>query len=168
MPRRARAAARIDGVRTPLAALVATSSLALGALGLAGCGGGEDGPGGIVDPAAGPAVAERAPAWFPAQYPPPSGGVIVEVIEDPQTDNDEIEFGRSVTWRVDRSYEEVLRETDAVLASLQWTPTSRDATEGDADSERTAIYIENDTVWVIQVYTDANLAGTRVTVELTP
>lgn len=51
-------------------------------------------------------------------------------------------------------------------SGLGWQPTDRLATSGEQDSNRTSIYIENGTVEVIRVYTDANLKGTRVTVEL--
>jgi hypothetical protein len=130
----------------------------------AACGGGSS-PGGISDSAT-EQVASSVPEWFPSAFPPPRGGVIVSVLEDPSTDNEAIEFGRSVTWRVDRSYADVLGDLDAVLMSLRWQPTERLSTDGEQDSRRTSIYIENGTVEVIRVYTDTNLKGTRVTVEL--
>lgn len=140
--------------------------LAVCGAGLGGCSkGGPSTPAGIDDPAA-EKVADTVPKWFPRTFPPPRDGVIVSVIDDPSTDNDEIEFGRSVTWRVDRPYEDVLRETDTVLTGLGWVPTDRLATGDEQDSRRTSIYIENGTVEVIRVFTDANLKGVRVTVEL--
>ena len=132
--------------------------------GVAGCGG-ASGPQGVAD-AATEQVSATVPAWFPARFPAPRGGVIVSVVAEPDTGNDKIRFGRSVTWRVDRSYAEVLRDIDATLQSLGWVPTDRLATSGEEDSRRTSIYIENGTVEVIRVFTDANLKGTRVTVEL--
>lgn len=131
---------------------------------LSSCGGSSK-PDGISD-AATDAVASTVPDWFPASFPPPKGGVIVSVVADPSTGNDQITFGRSVTWRVDKSYNEVLKDLDAVLRSLGWTPTERLATQGEADSQRTSVYLENGTVEVVRVFTDANLKGTRVTVEL--
>jgi hypothetical protein len=104
------------------------------------------------------------PEWFPAQYPPPEGGVVVEVIVEP-TPGD-VTIGRTVTWRVDRPYAQVVADVDATLARIGWTPTDRKATEGDKDARRTSIYIENGIVEVIRVYVDAALEGTRVTVEL--
>lgn len=134
------------------------------ALGSTACGN-SSGPDGISD-AATEKVADTVPEWFPAAFPPPRDGVIVAVISEPSTDNDEIEFGRSVTWRVDRSYSDVLKELDLVLANLGWQPTERFATEGEADSQRTSLFIGNGTVEVIRVYTDVNLKGTRMVVEL--
>jgi len=131
---------------------------------LTGCGGATR-PDGIAD-AATEQVAATTPDWFPAGFPAPRGGVIVSVVAEPDTGNDKIRFGRSVTWRVDRPYDDVLRDLDATLRSLSWTPTERLATTGEQDSRRTSIYIENGTVEVIRVFTDTNLKGTRVTVEL--
>ena len=131
---------------------------------LLGCSTGPSSPKGITDPAL-EAVTATVPNWFPA-FPPPRGGVIVGIIEEPSTDNEEIEYGRSVTWRVDRDYDDVLADLDAQLAGLGWVPTDRLATEEGGDSQRTSVYIENGTVEVIRVYRDANLKGVRVTVEL--
>ncbi len=133
--------------------------------GLAACGGGTKTPGGITDAGA-EQVSDSVPEWFPTNVPGPPGGVIVDVISKPSTDNEAIQYGRSVTWRVDRSYQTVLTDVDALLASLGWQPTDRLATTGDQDSKRTSIYIENGTVEVIRVYEDANLKGVRVTIEL--
>lgn len=127
--------------------------------------GGSGKPDGITD-AATAAVTATVPDWFPAAFPPPKGGVIVSVVAEPSTGNDQIAFGRSVTWRVDKPYNEVLKDLDVVLRSLGWTPTDRLATQGEADSQRTSVYVENGTVEVVRVFTDANLRGTRVTVEL--
>ena len=131
---------------------------------LLGCSTGPSSPEGITDPAL-EAVTATVPNWFPA-FPPPRGGVIVGIIEEPSTDNEKIEYGRSVTWRVDRDYEDVLADLDAQLAGLGWVPTDRLATEEGGDSQRTSVYIENGTVEVIRIYRDANLKGVRVTVEL--
>jgi len=130
---------------------------------LAGCGGGSTPPSPVDDPGD-RTKALPLPAWFPAQLPPPQDGVVVEVIDEPTTGA--VAIGRSVTWRVDRSYQEVVAGIDASLARIGWTPTDRKATEGEEDSSRTSIYIENGIVQVIRVYVDANLKGTRVTVEL--
>jgi hypothetical protein len=110
-------------------------------------------------------VADTVPRWFPA-FPAPPGGVIVEVIDRPDTANTAITYGRSVTWRIDRPFDEVLRDLDATLAGLGWQSTDRLATTDEEDSRRTSIYIENGVVEVIRVYTDANLKGVRMTVEL--
>lgn len=145
----------------PAAGVIAAVTV-LGALG--GCGGGSDGPSGITDPAT-EAVADTVPEWFPA-FPAPAGGVIVEVIDRPDTGNSAIEIGRSVTWRIDRPFDDVLRDLDATLAGMRWQPTDRLATEEGEDTRRTRLYIENGEVEVITVYTDANLKGVRMTVEL--
>jgi len=152
-------------VRSAVGTMSVSALLGLSALGLlAGCGGSSR-PEGISD-AATEKVAASAPDWFPSAFPAPRGGVIVSVVDEPDTGNDKIQFGRSVTWRVDRPYADVLRDLDATLVSLGWVPTERLATSGEADSRRTSIYIENGTVEVIRVFTDVNLKGTRVTVEL--
>jgi hypothetical protein len=104
------------------------------------------------------------PPWFPTQFPPPQGGIVVEVINEPTTGA--VTFGRSVTWRVDRGYQQVLADVDATLERIGWTPTDRLATEDEEDSRRTSIYVENGIVEVVRVFVDANLKGTRVTVEL--
>lgn len=148
------------------AARLAVGSLLLLGVAFPGCSTGSAGtPGGISDEASSN-VTQARPPWFPAQFPGPPGGVIVEVIDEPDTDNAAISFGRSVTWRVDRSYDAVLEDIDAILASQGWTPTDRLATTGEEDTRRTSIYLENGTLEVIRVYTDANLDGVRVTVEL--
>lgn len=140
--------------------------LAVSAAGaVSACGGTSGTPEGISD-AATEKVSDTVPPWFPSAFPPPPGGVIVSVLDKPDTSNKDITFGRSVTWRVDRPYDEVLRDLDTTLRNLGWTPTDRLATTGEQDSRRTSVYIENGTVEVIRVFTDANLKGTRVTVEL--
>jgi len=151
---------RLRAVIPSVAALALCLTLA------AGCGG-SGRPDGISDAAA-EKIADSAPAWFPASFPPPRDGVIVSILEDPQTGNDKIEFGRSVTWRVDRPFDAVVADIDATLRSLSWMPTDRLATKDEQDSRRTSIYIENGTVEVIRVFTDTNLKGTRVSVELPP
>ncbi len=143
-----------------MATVVAAAALTIGTA--SGCGA-KRAPDGVTD-AAVEKVADTTPDWFPA-FPPPPEGVIVEVIDRASRDNG-IEYGRSVTWRVDRPYDDVIRDLDATLASLGWQPTDRLATDGEQDSRRTSIYIENGSVEVIRVYTDANLKGVRVTVEL--
>ena len=160
-PARSRPARRPSERRTRAVGVVAALVTLVS---LSSCGGSGK-PDGITD-AATDVVTATVPDWFPASFPPPKGGVIVSVVADPSTGNDQITFGRSVTWRVDKPYNEVLKDLDAVLRSLGWTPTERLATEGEADSQRTSVYLENGTVEVVRVFTDANLKGTRVTVEL--
>ncbi len=130
-----------------------------------GCGTNSGRPDGITDSAT-EQVSVTVPNWFPSSFPSPKGGVIVSVVSEPSTGNDQITFGRSVTWRVDKAFDEVLKDLDAVLRNLGWIPTERLATEDEADTQRTSVYLENGKVEVIRVFTDASLRGTRITVEL--
>ncbi|MEZ5263054.1 MAG: hypothetical protein R2755_15085 [Acidimicrobiales bacterium] len=142
----------------------AAAALAVLLIGTGGCGTGPSGPEGVSD-AALEKVADTVPDWFPANFPGPSDGVIVNIIEESFEEND-IEFGRSVTWRVDKPFDDVLRDLDNTMASIGWQPIERIATEGEQDSRRLSIFLRNGAVEVIRVYTDANLKGTRVVVEL--
>ncbi len=129
-----------------------------------GCGG-TSAPEGITD-AGEQAVADSVPEWFP-EFRPPLDGVIIDIIDRPATGVEDIVYGRSITWRVDRPYQQVVTEVDRQLANLGWIPTDRTAVE-DAGSQRTTIYIENDQLEMIQVYRDEALKGVRVTIELPP
>ncbi len=107
------------------------------------------------------------PSWFPAEFPPPPGGRVVDVISRPLTGD--VKVGRTVTWRVDKKFDEVVADVEATLESLGWPPTQRFSTpDDDTSSRRTAIYVENGTVQVIRIFTDENLDGVQVTVELPP
>lgn len=117
-----------------------------------------------VDDAGAISGATRLPSWFPAQLPSPTGGVIVEVIDTPETGN--VTVGRSVTWRIDKPHSQVVKDLETTLAKIGWTPTDQLSADDGPDAKRTSIYIENNIVEVIRVYSDANLKGTRVTVEL--
>lgn len=130
----------------------------------AGCGGGSDTPSGLEDPLASAATV-TIPSWFPTAFPGPTGGVVVDVISRPLTGD--VKVGRTVTWRVDKPYDRVVQDVDALVADAGWTPTQRLQSDDDA-SRRTSVYLENDTIEVIRVYTDENLKGVRVTVELPP
>lgn len=131
---------------------------------LAGCGS-DATPQGITDPGR-EAVASTLPAWFPA-FAPPAGGVIIDIIAEPSTGVQDIVYGRSVTWRVDRPFQEVVTDIDRQLRNLGWVPTERRASD-EPGSQRTTIYIENDQLEMIQVYRDDSLQGVRVTIELPP
>ncbi|MFN0027992.1 MAG: hypothetical protein ACKV2O_12565 [Acidimicrobiales bacterium] len=130
----------------------------------AGCGG-TSAPKGISD-AGERAVSATVPEWFP-DFPPPPQGIIIDVIDRPSTGVDDIVYGRSVTWRVDRAYQQVVTELDRQLANLGWIPVDRRVVE-DAGSQRTTIYVRNDQLEMIQVYRDEALKGVRVTIELPP
>ena len=132
---------------------------------LSGACGGTSSPEGITD-AGERAVSATVPEWFP-NFPPPSGGVIIDVIDSPSTGVQDIVYGRSITWRVDRPYQQVVTELDRQLANLGWIPTDREALE-DAGSQRTTIYVKNQQLEMIQVYRDEALKGVRVTIELPP
>lgn len=129
---------------------------------LAACGG-SSGPTGIADDVR--PVASTVPSWFPEEFTPPTGAVIINYITRPETGA--VEIGRSVTWLVDRPYDEVVTEVDAAIAAAEWTPTDRVVAD-ETGTRRTSVYIETDRVKVVRTFTDAALSGVRVTVELTP
>jgi hypothetical protein len=126
---------------------------------LVACGGGSAAPSGIEDPAAS-ASPGTVPEWYTAPVRPPPGSVVVEAIERPEPG-----FGRTVTWRVPGSYDDTVEHVERTFGSLGWKETDRtDTTEG--GSRRTSLYVENDQVFAVRVFSDEALKGVRLTVEL--
>jgi hypothetical protein len=139
-------------------ALAALSAL-LVAVALVGCGDGSAAPAGIEDPAA-TASQGPVPDWYTAPVRPPAGSAVVDAIDAPEPG-----FGRTVTWRVPGSHEETVSHVERTFASLGWKETDRtDVSEG--GSRRTNLYVENDRVFAVRVFSDEALKGVRLTVEL--
>lgn len=129
-------------------------------LGAGSCGGTPaKAPDGIVDRAA-TATTGTVPTWFPSRFVPPPGAAVIEVVATPEPG-----IGRTVTWRVPGSYDDVVRQVEATLNSLGWRPTDirKESTGG---SRRTALFVENAEVEVVRVFDEKTLDGVRVTVEL--
>jgi len=141
---------------------IGTMALALAVSVLAACGG-TSGPTGIADDVR--PVASTVPSWFPAEFTPPAGAIIINYIARPDTGA--VPIGRSVTWLVDRPYDKVVAEVDAAVAAAGWTPTDRVVAD-ESGTQRTSVYIETDQVKVVRTFTDTALSGVRVSVELTP
>jgi hypothetical protein len=135
-------------------------ALVLAALSTGACGGGADAPDVVDDPGAVP-VGEDVPAWYPGQVRPPAGSVVVEAIDDPAPD-----FGRTVTWRAEGDFDDVVEHVERLLSSLGWTTTEQPETEEGAGSRRRTYFVENDTVFSIRVFEDESLDGVRMAVEL--
>lgn len=135
--------------------LAVASSSAL----LAGCGRGGDSV--KVDDPSSTAPAVERPTWFPKPFEPPQGGVLIDVIDKPEPG-----LGRTLTWRYDRSFDEVAAEVETILSGLTWVPTEVIETDGDAGAKRKSFFIENNVVYTIRVFKDDALSGVRMSVEL--
>lgn len=124
------------------------------------CGGSPGAPAGIEDPGAVP-LGEDVPDWFPPEVRPPAGSVVIDVIDDPAPG-----LGRTVTWRAEGSFAQVSDHVERLLEGLGWSTTVDPETVEDAGARRRTYFVENDSVFSIQLFEDDNLDGVRLSAEL--
>ena len=114
----------------------------------------------VDDPSADAPAVDR-PDWFPKPFEPPKGGVLIDLIDEPEPG-----LGRTLTWRYDRGFDDVAAELETILSSLGWTPSEVTDTSGDAGARRKSFFVENNVVYAIRVFKDDTLNGVRMSVEL--